>query len=384
MLGITVGVASIIAMVAIGDGARVQIENQINTLGPKMIMISPFAQQTGGVSMGSGTQVTLTPDDALAIERDIPGVKAVSPVVQARGQIAYGDKNWTPRSIRGEGHEYLEVKDWAILEGDFFTAEDVDVARKVCVIGTTISETLFPDESPVGKILRIQNMPFRILGVLDRKGTSAGGDDQDDVIIAPWTTVKRVLKGSTFRNVDLVLVSAETLDGVDDVSREVGKLLRERHGIPDDRDEDFRILPMTDVVQAATATTRVMTLLLASVASISLVVGGVGIMNIMLVSVAERTREIGLRMAVGARGRDILSQFLTEALVLSLGAGMIGVALGTGGIALVAHGFNWPTHISLSSILLGVGSSTIVGIFFGLYPSLKASRLQPIVALRHE
>ena len=384
MLGITIGIASVIAMIAIGDGARTQIEERVNSLGSNMIMVSPAAQSSQGLSQGGGTQVTLTPEDALAIERDVPGVRAVSPVVQARGQVVAGDRNWMPRSIRGEGEEYLEVKDWPLLEGDFFTREDVQAARKVCVVGTTIAENLFPDESPVGKIFRIQNMPFRILGVLDRKGTSAGGDDQDDVVIVPWTTVKRVLKGSAFRNVDLVLVSAQSLDEVPEVAREVAGLLRERHGLPADREEDFRVLPTTDLVQAATSSTRVMTTLLAAVASISLGVGGIGIMNIMLVSVAERTREIGLRMAVGARPRDILAQFLAEAVLLSLASGVIGVALGWGTIEIVARTMDWPTHVTPAAVSLSVVFSSLVGICFGLYPSLRASRLEPIVALRQE
>jgi len=310
MLGIVIGISSVIAMMAIGQGASRLVEDQIRSLGSNMIMIMPAAQNTGGVSMGGGSRVTLTPEDARAIQEEIAGVKAVSPVVQTRGQLVYGDLNWAPRSIRGEGEDYLEVKDWNLLEGSFFSQEDVQSARRVCTIGRTVCENLFPDESPVGRTMRIQNMPFQILGVLDRKGTSAGGEDQDDVVILPWTTAKRVLQGSRFNNLDVVLISSVNQESMPEVEREITSLLHERHHLAATEKEDFRTLSMEDMVRSATESTKVMTTMLALIASISLVVGGVGIMNIMLVSVAERSREIGLRMAVGARPRDILYQFL--------------------------------------------------------------------------
>jgi putative ABC transport system permease protein len=384
MLGIVIGIASVIAMIAVGRGAQRLVEARVRSLGSNMIMIMPGAQQSGGVSLGGGSRMTLTPDDARAIQEEIPGIKAVSPVVQTRGQLVYGDLNWAPRSIRGEGEDYLEVKNWPILEGDFFSSEDVRSARRVCVVGTTVMENLFPDESPVGKTLRIQNMPFLVVGVLDRKGTSAGGDDQDDVVILPWTTVKRVLQGSRFNNLDVVLISSTHEETMPEVEREVAALLQERHHLAPAEAPDFRTLSMDEMIRTATESTKVMTTMLALIASISLLVGGVGIMNIMLVTVAERTREIGLRMAVGARPRDILSQFLGEAVLLALVAGGLGILLGAGvtlGIGRVLH---WPVYLSADAVLLSFLSSSAVGIFFGFYPSLRASRLDPIAALRSE
>ena len=384
MLGIIIGIASVIAMIAIGQGASRLVEDRVRSLGSNMIMVMPSAQSSGGVSAGGGTQITLTPDDARAIQQEVPGVRAVSPVVQARGQLIYGGLNWAPRSIRGEGEDYLEVKDWNLLEGTFFSEEDVRTARKVCVIGMTVQENLFPEESPVGKTIRIQNMPVQVLGVLDRKGTSAGGEDQDDVVILPWTTVKRVLQGSRFNNLDIVLISSVNQEEMPEVEREVTALLHERHHLAATEPEDFRTLSMDDMVRTATESTKVMTTMLALIASISLVVGGVGIMNIMLVSVAERTREIGLRMAVGARRQDILTQFLSEAILLSLVAGGIGILLGATVTLGVGRALHWPVYLSPSAILLSFLSSSAVGIFFGFYPSFRASRLDPIAALRSE
>jgi putative ABC transport system permease protein len=384
MLGIVIGIASVIAMMAVGRGAQRLIEARVRSLGSNLIMVMPGTQQSGGVSLGGGTRVTLTPDDVRAIQEEVPGVKAVSPVVQTRGQLVYRELNWAPRSIRGEGEDYLEVKNWPLLEGDFFSAEDVGSARRVCVVGTTVQENLFPDESPVGKTMRIQNMPFRILGVLDRKGTSAGGEDQDDVVILPWTTVKRVLQGSRFNNLDVVLISSSDEETMPEVQRKVAALLQERHHLTPTEEPDFRTLAMDEMIQTATQSTKVMTTMLALIASISLLVGGVGIMNIMLVTVAERTREIGLRMAVGARPRDILSQFLGEALLLALVAGGLGILLGAGVTFGIGNILHWPVHLSADAVMLSFLSSSAVGVFFGFYPSLRASRLDPIAALRSE
>jgi len=384
MLGIVIGIASVIAMVAIGEGASHLVESQVRSLGSNMLMIMPGALQTSGVSLGGGSRMTLTPEDADAIRRTIPGVKAVSPVVQSRGQLIYGDQNWAPASIRGEGEDYLAVKDWDITDGAFFTAEDVSAARRVCVLGNTVVENLFDEESPVGKTVRIQNMPFRVLGVLGLKGSTPGGEDQDDVVIVPWTTAKRVLRGSRFNNLDVVLVSSTEEGNMSEVQREVTDLLRERHHLTSEQDEDFRMLSMTDMVEASTKTTKIMTTLLATIASISLLVGGVGIMNIMLVSVTERTREIGLRMAVGARRSDILRQFLSEGVLMALVAGVLGMLLGAASTSLVRAVFHWPIFVSPAAVLLAFGSSSAVGIFFGFYPSLRASRLDPIAALRNE
>ncbi|HVR87150.1 MAG TPA: ABC transporter permease [Planctomycetota bacterium] len=384
MLGIVIGIASVIAMVAIGEGASHLVESQVRSLGSNMIMIMPGVLQNSGVSLGGGTRMTLTPDDADAIRRTIPGVKAVSPVVQTRGQLVYGDQNWLPQSVRGEGEDYLAVKDWDIVDGAFFTAEDVAAARKVCVIGNTVVENLFDEEPPVGKTIRIQNMPFRVIGVLGLKGSSPGGEDQDDVVIVPWTTAKHVLRGSRFNNLDVLLVSSTEEGNMPEVQREVTGLLRERHHLSSEQEEDFRMLSMTDMVEASTRTTKIMTTLLATIASISLIVGGVGIMNIMLVTVTERTREIGLRMAVGARRSDILRQFLSEGVLMAIVAGILGMLLGAAATYLVRALFHWPIFVSPAAVLLAFGSSSAVGIFFGFYPSLRASRLDPIAALRND
>jgi len=384
MLGIVIGVAGVIAMAAVGDGATRLVESQVRSLGSNMIMVMPGAIQTSGLSLGAGTRNTLTSEDADAIRDTVPGVKAVSPVIQTRGQMIYGNLNWSPASIRGEGEDYLQVKDWDIEEGDYFTSDDVRAARKTCVIGRTVRENLFPDESPLGKLVRLKGMPFRISGVLGPKGTSAGGEDQDDVVILPWTTAKHVLQGSRFHNVDLVLISSEDPEGMPEVEREVTELLRERHHLAPAQPEDFRTLTMDEMIERATQSAKIMTTLLAAVASISLLVGGVGIMNIMLVSVTERTREIGIRMAVGARRSDILLQFLSESILLALIAGGIGILLGAGASAGIGHFMRWPTHVSGVGVLLAFLSSNAVGIFFGFYPSLRASRLDPIAALRSE
>jgi putative ABC transport system permease protein len=384
MLGIVIGIAGIISMVAVGEGAKLLVERQVRSMGSNMIMVMPGAAQTGGLSLGSGSRTTLTSEDADAIRDLVPGVKAVSPVIQTRGQIIYGNLNWAPGSIRGEGEDYLEVKDWDVIDGDYFTADDVQVARKVCVIGTTVQANLFPDESPVGKRVRLKGMPFRITGVLGPKGNTAGGEDQDDVVIVPWTTAKHVLQGSRFNNVDVVLVSSEDAEGMPEVQREISALLRERHHLVEVQPEDFRTLTMVEMIERATESARIMTTLLAAVASISLLVGGVGVMNIMLVSVTERTREIGLRMAVGARQSDILLQFLSEGILLSLVAGGIGILVGAGLTAGIGRFMQWPTHVSTVGVLAAFLSSSAVGIFFGFYPSLRASRLDPIAALRSE
>jgi len=384
MLGIIIGIAGVIAMVAVGEGAKMLVENQVRSLGSNMIMVMPGAAQTSGISLGSGSRMTLTSEDADAIRDSIPGVKAVSPVIQTRGQLIYGNLNWAPASIRGEGEDYLEVKDWDVEEGDYFSEEDVHSARKVCVLGRTVRENLFPDESPVGRVVRLKGMPFRVLGVLGPKGNSAGGDDQDDCVILPWTTAKHVLQGSRFNNVDLVLISSEEPEEMVQVEHDVTELLRERHHLADAQPEDFRTLTMVEMIERGTQSAKIMTSLLAAVASISLVVGGVGIMNIMLVSVTERTREIGLRMAVGARQGDILLQFLAEGMLLSLVAGGLGILVGIAASAARARAMHWPTHVSMSAVLAAFLSSSAVGLFFGFYPSYRASRLDPIAALRSE
>jgi putative ABC transport system permease protein len=382
MLGIVIGIASVIAMVAMGQGASGMIQDQIATMGRNILMVWPGAASSGGFSYGGGSSTTLTVEDGDAIVREVGSVRAVAPVIRTRSQIMYGGTNWVPQSMMGTSPSFSDVRDWEVQDGSFFTDADVASSNKVCVIGLTIAETLFKDESPLQKTLRIKNMPFTVVGVLTRKGTSAMGQDQDDVVLAPWTTVKKTLQGSAFSNVDQLLVSAH--ESVDQATADVTALLRQRHRLAEREDSDFRILSMNEMATAATQSSQVMTVLLAVIASISLLVGGIGIMNIMLVSVVERTREIGLRMAVGARGRDILMQFLSEAIAISVTAGVIGMGLGVGAALLISEILKWPTEISPGSIGIAFGFSCAVGVFFGFYPAMRAARMDPIEALRHE
>jgi putative ABC transport system permease protein len=382
MLGIAVGIASVIAIAAVGDGAARLVEHQARALGSNLILVIPPARSVGGVSLGAGTRASLTPDDVEAIRRDIAGVKAVSPVVECTGHLAYGGRNWAPRTIKGEGDEYLEVKEWPVEQGDFFTRDDVDGARRVCVLGETVREALFGDEDATGALLRIGSVPFQVAGVLARRGHSAAGEDQDDVVIAPWTTVRRTLLGSRFDTVDYLLISGTDERTVPQVAREVAEFLRDRHPVPEDSASDYRVLPMVDIAGLAKASVGVVTRLLIVVASISLAVGGVGIMNIMLVTVAERTPEIGLRLAVGARAVDILGQFLCEGLLTALVAGTAGIGLGTGVAVGLGRAFDWPIHLSPGVAAGAALASAALGVLFGAWPSIRASRLDPIVALR--
>jgi len=384
MLGIIIGIASVIAMVALGQGASGMIQQQISSMGRNLLMIMPGAASSRGFSFGGGSGMTLTPDDANAILKEVPAIRAITPVVRTRAQIIYGSVNWVPSSIEGVSPGFLEVRDWGVEEGGFFTEAHVLSAQKVCVVGQTIATNLFAGESPVGHQIRIKNMPFLIVGVLSRKGTNAMGRDQDDSVFIPWTTVKKVLQGSAFNNVDQLLASAVSAESMNEAIAEITRLLRQRHRLQDKEDSDFNILPMAEIANAAASTSRIMTLLLAVIASISLVVGGVGIMNIMLVAVAERTREIGLRMAIGARGRDILLQFLIEAVVISFVAGVVGMILGAAAAEILSKTLKWPTQVSPASIGLAVLFSGGVGVFFGFYPAVKASRLDPVEALRYE
>ncbi len=385
MLGIMIGIASVIAMVAIGQGASKMVENQITSMGRYLFMILPGAASSGGVSFGAASVNTLTPEDGAAIQKEVPSVKAITPIVRTRGaQVVYGNQNWVPSSIMGAGPAFLDVREWAIEEGAFLTEQDVTSAMKTVVLGKTVAEALFQGESPVDQVIRVKNMPFKVVGVLARKGTTAMGSDQDDLIVCPWTTIKGVLQGSAFNNVDQLLVSADSATAMAEAIQDVTALLRQRHRIREGEEQDFRILAMSEMMSATTESTRVMTVLLSLIASISLVVGGIGIMNIMLVSVVERTREIGLRMAVGARRVDILLQFLMEAVVLSSLAGAIGVVLGPAAAVVISQIQRWPTLISPASIGISLVFSCAVGVFFGFYPAMRASRMDPIEALRYE
>jgi ABC-type antimicrobial peptide transport system permease subunit len=388
MLGVIIGVAAVIAMVAIGTGATRMVQKQIQSMGQNLIMILPGSTSTGAIQWGVGTQQTLSPNDAVAIARDCPSAAAVGVVVRARAQMIYQNLNWAPATVQGCDPGFLEVRDWPVVEGDMFTEQDVRSAAPVCLVGQTIVDNLFLGESPVGKTVRVKNLPFKVLGVLEKKGANPRGDDQDDILVLPWTTCKKKLQGSQFNTVDQIMASAVSSEAMDALQSEIKVALRATHRTTKDAageiQDDFTIRNMTEIMNTMTATTGIMTGLLAAIASVSLLVGGIGIMNIMLVSVTERTREIGLRMAVGARSRDVLSQFLVEALVLAALGGIIGIVTGGGGALFFANLRKWPVVLSPVAIVVAVVFSGAVGVIFGFYPAWRASRLDPIEALRYE
>ena len=381
MLGIIIGVGAVIAMVAIGNGAKAQVEGQIASLGQNVILIFSGSTTRSGVNTGWGSAGTLTVDDVAAIEREIPTVSVVSPEIRTVGQLAVGNLNWNC-SMLGEGPEYLSLRQWPLADGAMFTEQDVRGATKVAIIGKTTAKQLFGEEDPVGQIIRVKNVPVKVLGTLTPKGLSIMGTDQDDVVIMPYTTaMKRFSGATTLRSINVQAASALALT---QTQAQITELLRQRHRIQPGRDDDFTVRNQQEIAEAATATNKIMTLLLAVIASVSLLVGGIGIMNIMLVSVTERTREIGIRMAVGAHGHDILMQFLIEAITLSSIGGILGIVLGVGTSKIVSAKFAWPTVISVDSVALAFIFSAVVGIFFGCYPARKASHLDPIDALRYE
>ena len=383
MLGIIIGVAAVIVMVAIGKGAEKRIQDQIASMGTNLITIFPGSMRSGAVRMGPDSGVQITLDDVERVKKNATLIVAVSPMVRAGVQLIGGSGNWNS-SIWGVSEQYLQIRDWPLTSGDFFTNVDVRAQNKVCVIGQTIVKNLFPDEDPVGQQLRVRNVPFKVIGVLKEKGQGAFGQDQDDLVIAPYTTVLYRLSGSTHVHVNQILVRATSLEQMSQAQAELTTIMRESHKLAEGEDDDFTVRNQTDIATMAEQTTQVLTILLASIASISLLVGGIGIMNIMLVSVTERTHEIGIRMAIGARSRDILVQFLIEAIVLSLSGGLIGVLIGFLATWVVHLATEWNTVIAPLNVLLSFGFAGAVGVFFGYYPARKASSLNPIEALRYE
>ena len=381
MLGIIIGVAAVIMMVAIGSGARGQIERRIMNLGTNLIVVTPGAATQGGVSQGAQTFNRLTTDDAEALRKQAFLLAGVSPVLMTRSQTIGGQGDWRTW-IYGVHTDYQRIRDWRVESGDFFTDADLRSMRKVALIGRTVADNLFPGEDPVGQQIQLRNVPFKVAGVLARKGQTAEGADQDDIVLAPYTTVENRLSGRS--RVGQILASTSSPDDIAEAQQEIRMILRDAHDLGDAEPDDFTIRNQTDLADAASATTRVMTLLLSAIASISLVVGGIGIMNIMLVSVTERTREIGLRLALGARGSDVLVQFLVESVVMSVTGGAIGVGLGIGGSALLGRATGWSVFVSPMTVVVALGFAAAVGVFFGFYPARRAARLDPIDALRYE
>ncbi len=430
-LGIVIGVAAVIAMMEIGAGSESALQKTIASMGANVLLIRPGTASSGGVSFGAGTTTTLTPEDSQALLRECPSIANATPMVRARAQVVYGNRNWVPNAIYGTTPNYLSIQNLEILtEGEPFNQRDVLNGNRVCLLGPTLARELFEEVSPVGKEIRIKNIAFRVIGVLAPKGANMMGFDQDDVILAPWTTIKYRVSGTSltttnqssnsttdsvntlsnlypssqaslypkkssvqqadnpmpvrFANIDQIMAVASNASEITTAIKQATSVLRERHRLRIDEPDDFNIRDMAELTSTLSTTTRLMTNLLLAVAMISLLVGGVGIMNIMLVSVTERTREIGLRMAVGAKGQDILHQFLVEAVVLCLVGGAIGIVLGHGGGLLVRFFLQWPVKTSPSAITAAVLVSAGVGIIFGFYPAWKASRLDPIEALRYE
>ncbi len=381
MLGIIIGVGAVIGTVAIGQGASAQVQQQIQALGDNMIMVFAGSVNTSGVRMGNGANKTLTADDAQAVLQHVPNVVMISPIVGASVQVVNGNQNWLTRAS-GVSQDYTQIRNWPVVSGSMFSERDVDMAANVCVLGNTVAQQLFGDSDPVGQMIRVQNLPFRVVGVLLSKGQNSNGQDQDDTMVMPYTTVQKKVSGISW--LQMLMVSTSSQDAMVPAQSAISALLRQRHHLRPGEEDDFIIRSPNEMAQAAEATSLAMTVLLGIIASISLLVGGIGIMNIMLVSVTERTREIGIRMAVGATEQDVQWQFLSEALVLSSLGGFAGIALGVVASTLITRFVHWSTFVSPLSVVVAALFSAGVGIFFGYYPARKAARLDPIEALRYE
>ncbi len=381
MLGVIIGVGCVVAMVAIGQGATAAIQSQIGALGTNFLLIHSGSHSRGGVHGGTGSVQNLTADDAAAIARECPSVAAADPGVRTGAQIVFGDQNWAT-SIQGVGPNYPTIRAWAVTKGSFFTEDDVKAATKVAVLGQTVVDNLFGDSNPLGQIVRVKGVPFRVLGVLDKKGGSGMGQDQDDMICVPYTTAQKRLMGVTY--IGNIIISAVSPQRIDAATEEIRGLLRQRHRLGPSQDDDFEVRSQQDIANTATQMSGVMTMLLGAIASVSLLVGGIGIMNIMLVSVTERTREIGVRRALGARRSDIRTQFLIESSMISGLGGGFGIVLGVIAARLIARFAGWPTLVQPQIVLAAVVFAGIIGVFFGFYPAAKAARLDPIEALRYE
>lgn len=382
MLGIIIGVASVIAMLSIGQGSKKSIQDQMSSMGSNLVFVVPGSQQRGGAMMGNSNTQTLTLDDAEAIRKECPDVSAVSPEVRSSGQVVFGSKNW-PTSIYGSDIDYLSIKKIDVKSGRMFTEKEIRSIAKVCLVGETVIENLFgKDADPIGQTIRFKNIPFKIIGVLSEKGDNSFGQDQDDLLLAPYTTVqKRIL---AIDHVQAIYSSSVSEDRNDATINEITTLLRKRHKIIKAEDDDFRVMSQSELLKTFTSISDILTALLGAISGISLLVGGIGIMNIMYVSVTERTREIGLRMSIGGKGHDILMQFLIESTMLSVLGGFVGIVLGYLASYIIGTVMNWPIEIMTQSVVLAFAVCTAIGVFFGWYPARKAASLNPIDALRYE
>jgi len=386
MLGIIIGVAAVIAMVGVGAGAQARVAEQIQSLGSNLIIVLSGSVTSSGIRLGTGSQLTISEDDSAAIAREVPLVQVAAPAVRGTSQVVYGNLNWAT-VIQGVTPDYFEARDWPVTDGRAINPEDVEGATKVALVGQTTALNLFGESEPLGQIIRIKKVPFTVVGVLSRKGQNSWGQDQDDVIMIPISTAKKKVLGvsqANPRSVGSISIKVRADADMAEAEEQIRALLRQRHRLQPFQDDDFWLRNLSEVLQTQEESSKVMTYLLAAIASVSLLVGGIGIMNIMLVSVTERTREIGLRMAVGARRRHILLQFLIEAITLSLIGGVIGIALGLGGSRAISYFAEWRTLVAPESIVIAFGFAAGIGIFFGFYPARKASRLDPIEALRYE